>query len=165
MFKLPVATAAILSLAVPALAESHASADGEMEITASGDAAAGEEAFNRQCISCHVVANEDGEVLAGRKAKTGPNLYGIVGQTIGTVPDFRYGKSIVEVGEAGHVWNEENFVGYAQDPRQWLRDTLDDKRARSKMTWKVRSEEDAHNIFAFLLSVAPPEDAEAPATN
>ncbi len=31
-----------------------------------GDAAAGEEQFNRQCIACHVVQNEAGEVLAGR---------------------------------------------------------------------------------------------------
>lgn len=46
------ATAATL-LATPVLADGHAT----------GDAAAGEAAF-RQCISCHVVVNAEGETLA-----------------------------------------------------------------------------------------------------
>lgn len=136
----------------------------------SGDAEAGGERFNRQCIACHVVENADGEVLAGRNAKTGPNLYGVAGRTPGTYGGFNYSKSMVEAGEAGLTWSEENFVGYVQDPIPWLRETLDDKRARGKMAFKVRSEEEALNIFAFLVSLGPDggdagEATEAPASN
>lgn len=125
---------------------------------ASGDAAAGEDVF-KQCIACHVVTNDEGETLAGRNSKVGPNLYGVALRTLGTSPDFRYGKSMVEAGEAGNVWNEENFVGYVQEPTDWLRDILDDKRARGKMAYKVRSEEDAANVYAYLVSIGPEIEA------
>lgn len=148
-------TAAASLLASPVFAESHVS----------GDAAAGEEAFGKQCVTCHVVVNEAGETLAGRNSKTGPNLYGVAGRTLGSLEDFRYGKSIVELGETGKVWDEEAFVGYVQDPTGWLRTTLDDKRARGKMSYKVRDEADAVNVYAFLVSIGPEiaMDAEAPA--
>ena len=131
--------------ATPAFAEGHAS----------GDPAAGEEAFNRQCVACHVVVDGNGETLAGRNARTGPNLYAVSGRTLGVVEDFRYSDSIVELGEAGTVWDEANFVGYVQDPTGWLRETLDDRRARGKMAFKVRSEDDAANLYAYLASLAP----------
>ena len=155
--KLLLLTAALGLLAAPVLAESHAS----------GDAAAGEEAFGKQCVTCHVVVNEAGETLAGRNARTGPNLYGVAGRTLGSLDDFRYGKSLVEAGEAGNVWTEENFVGYVQDPTSWLSETLDNKRARGKMSYKVRDEADAINLYAFLASIGPaPETEEVePATN
>ena len=137
---------AVLALSTaPAFAENHAT----------GDAAAGEAAFARQCVACHVVVNEAGETLAGRKAKTGPNLYGVAMRPLGTSPDYRYGTSIVTAGEAGSVWNEENFVSYVLDPTAWLRLTLDDPKARGKMTFKVRKEEDALNMFAFLAAIGP----------
>ena len=140
--------AASALLAAPAFAESHAS----------GDAAAGEAAF-KQCQTCHVVENDDGETLAGRNAKTGPNLYAIVGRVAGTAEGFRYSKSMVEAGEAGLEWNEEEFVKYVQDPTPYLREKLDDKKARGKMSFKVRSEEDAANLWAFLASLSPAPDS------
>jgi len=146
---------AALTLASPASAESHG-----------GDAAAGEEAFS-QCQTCHVVVDEDGNTLAGKRAKTGPNLYGVVGRQAGVVDGFRYGKSLVEAGEAGLFWDEEQLVAYLQDPKEYLRTYLDDKRARSKMSYKVRSEEDAVNLAAFLATFSPAMDGdgEAAATN
>ncbi len=132
-------------MSAPALAETHVS----------GDAEAGEAVFNKQCVSCHVVLTDDGKTLAGRKARTGPNLYGVAGRTIGTYPDFRYGTSMSAAGEAGHVWNEENFVAYVQDPTGWLRETLGDSKARSKMSFKVREDADALNVYAFLAKIGP----------
>jgi len=120
----------------------------------SGDPAAGEAVFN-QCQTCHVVVNEAGETLAGRNARTGPNLYGIAGRTAGTVEDFRYSSSMVEAGEAGLVWDEENFVAYVLDPTGFLRAYLDDNRARGQMAFRVRSEDDAANLYAYLASLAP----------
>jgi cytochrome c len=119
-----------------------------------GDAAEGESAF-RQCQTCHVVENDEGEVLAGRNAKTGPNLYGLPGRAAASVEDFRYGDGIKEAGEKGLVWNEEEFVKYVQDPTAYLREYTGDDSARSKMSYKARSEEDAHNLWAFISSLSP----------
>ena len=125
-----------------------------------GDAAAGEQAFS-QCQTCHVVQDADGNTIAGRNAKTGPNLYGVAGRQAGSIEDFRYGDAIVEAGEQGLMWDEESFVAYVQDPTGFLKETLDDPRARGKMTYRVRSEEDAHNLWAFLSQ----HGGEAAATN
>ena len=133
--------AAATLLAAPAVAQT------------SGDSAAGEEAFG-QCITCHVVENE-GEVLAGRNAKTGPNLYGVALRQYGVVEGFRYSDSMVEAGDAGNVWTEANFVPYVQDPTGHLREVLDDRRARGKMTYKLRDEQEAVDIYAYLVSIGP----------
>lgn len=138
------ATAALALMPTLALADGHASTQ--------GDAAAGEEQFNRQCVACHVVVNDAGETLAGRNARTGPNLYGVAGRQVGSVADFNYGDSIVEVGEleGGTAWNEAHFVAYVQDPTGWLRETLDNRRARGRMAYQVRDEAQAYDIYAYL---------------
>ena len=128
---------------------------------AQGDADAGATQFDRQCVACHVIADSDGEVLAGRNARTGPNLYGVVGREPASVEDFRYGASLVAYGETGVVWEEENIVSYLQDPTGHLRDALDDPRARSTMAYQVRDEDQAYDIHAFLATFATEdEDAE-----
>lgn len=138
-----------LVLAAPAFAESHG-----------GDAAAGEEAFG-QCATCHVVADADGNILAGKRAKTGPNLHGVVGRQAGTVEGFRYGSSLVEAGEAGLVWDEANLTEYLMDPKGYLQTYLDDNRARSKMSFRVREEADAANLAAFLATFSEQMEGEA----
>lgn len=143
--------AALAVVSAPVFADGHAATV--------GDAAAGEEQFNRQCVACHVVADADGEVLAGRNARTGPNLYGVAGRQLGSIEDFRYGDAIVELGETGAVWTEESFVGYVQDPTGWLRETLDDRRARGKMAYQVRQEDQAYDLYAYLATFADEEDA------
>ncbi len=141
--------AALSLLAAPAFAAGHT------ETT--GDAEAGAQVFERQCVACHVVVDDAGETLAGRRAQTGPNLYEVAGRTAGTYPDFRYSDAMVSFGEAGGVWTEETFVGYVQDPTGYLREVLDDRRARGNMAFQVRSEEDAANVYAYLLSLASEE--------
>jgi len=123
-----------------------------------GDPAAGEAAFN-QCQACHVVQDADGEVLAGRNARQGPNLYGVVGRQAGTVEGFRYGPSIVEAGEEGLVWDEESMVAYLANPNAFLRDFLGNPRARGNMAFQVRNEDQARDLYAFLATFSP-EDAE-----
>lgn len=143
-----IAIAAAIAFALPVLADSHA-----VDLTATGDVAAGEKAF-RQCATCHVVVNDAGETLAGKKSKTGPNLYGIAGRAAGTVEDFKYSKTIVVAGEQGVVFDEVTFAAFVQDPSGWLREVTGDK-GRSKMTYKVRKEADAVNLYAYLVSLAP----------
>lgn len=119
----------------------------------SGDPEAGEDVF-RQCQTCHVVVDESGETLAGRNAKTGPNLYGVVGRQAGTIEDFNYGDDLVAAGEAGLNWDEASMSSYLQDPTGYLREYLDESSARGKMSYRVRSEEDALDVIAYLHSLA-----------
>ncbi|MEL6169371.1 MAG: cytochrome C [Pseudomonadota bacterium] len=145
MTKFSMAFVALGLLAAPAFAGGHLGA---------GDPAAGEEAFS-QCQTCHVVVNDDGETLAGRNARTGPNLYAVVGRQAGIVDGFRYSNSMVEAGEAGLAWDEETFVAYVQDPTGFLREYLDNRRARGNMAYKVRDEADAVNLYSYIASLGP----------
>ena len=134
-----------------ALAAGPAFADGH----ATGDAANGEGVFGK-CKSCHMITDAEGEVIV-KGGKTGPNLWGLYNRTAGTDEEFgkKYGKSLVEAGEAGLVWDEAAFVEYVADPRKFLQTTLDDKRAKSKMSFKLRKESDAKDVWAYLVSVGP----------
>jgi len=137
-----IATAIIGLLATPALAE--------------GDAAKGEKTFNK-CKACHSIISDSGETIV-KGGKTGPNLFGVIGRTAGTYEDFRYGDAIVAAGEAGLVWDEEEFNHYVKDPRKFLRETLEDKKAKSKMTFKLKK--GGEDVYAYLVSLAPaPEPA------
>jgi cytochrome c len=141
--------AGALLLAMPAVAQDP-----------TGDAAAGEKLFS-QCKTCHAITAADGtDVVKG--GKVGPNLYGVVGRTAGTYPDFKYSKSMVAAGEKGLAWNEADFTTYVQDPTEFLRTYLEDPKARGNMAFKLKKAEDAPNLWAYLASVAP---APAPATN
>lgn len=135
----------VLTAAIAALAAAPA--------FAAGDAEKGAKTFN-QCQTCHVVVNAAGETLAGRASKTGPNLYNVIGRQAGSVEGFAYGPSIVAAGTAGLVWDEATFVAYVQDPAKFLKETLGDSKARSKMTYKVRKASDAEDLYAFLVSLA-----------
>lgn len=152
----PIMLALTIFLA-PAAAQAQAAGD-----VPTGDVAAGESQFARQCVSCHVVVDDAGETLAGRNARTGPNLYGVAGRTPGAVEDFAYSDDLVAYGETGAVWDETNFAAYVQDPTAHLREALDDPSARSKMSYHVREEQDALDLWTYLVSLAP---ADAPAAD
>jgi cytochrome c len=129
------ATAFVGLLAVPAFAD--------------GDAAKGEKEF-KKCKACHLIEAPDGTTIM-KGGKTGPNLYGIPGRTAGTVEDFKYGESLVAAGEAGLVWDAENFVKYVEDPASFLKEVLDDGSAKSKMTFKLKK--GGEDVYAYLESV------------
>ena len=141
---------------------------------AAGDAEAGKKVFN-QCQTCHVVADPSGKVLAGKNAKVGPNLYGVVGRPAASYPGFNYGEGIKEAAGKGLVWDEEKIATYTQNPTAFLDEYTGDKKAKSKMMFNLKKPEDGQNVAAFLASLAPagaapaaaaPADgAAAPATN
>ncbi|MGR3565614.1 MAG: c-type cytochrome [Heliomarina sp.] len=135
-----------LSLATPGLADSHAS----------GDATKGEREFNK-CRSCHTIVSDSGDAIV-KGGKVGPNLYGILNRTPGSVNDYNYSEGMVALGETGIVWDEAHFTDYVMDPTAYLKEHTGDSSARSKMTFKLRKEEDAANVWAYLVSVGP--DAE-----
>ncbi|MBR9762286.1 MAG: c-type cytochrome [Rhodobacteraceae bacterium] len=124
--------AATLLLAGPAFAE--------------GDVANGEKEF-RKCKACHTIASADEVFVKG--GRTGPNLYGVIGRTAGT-EDFRYGDSLVAAGEAGLVYDVDNIQAYMTDPQAFLAEVLGDSGARSKMTFKMRS--DQADVAAYLAT-------------
>jgi len=127
---------ATITLGLPAFAE--------------GDAAEGEKEF-RTCKSCHKIESPDETIVRG--GRVGPNLYGIPGSTAGSAEDFRYSDLLMAANEQGVTWTEENFVGYVQDPTGWLQETTGES-GRGQMTYKVRKEEDAKNLYAYLQSVS-----------
>lgn len=145
-----VLAAAAMLLSAPMAFAQDATAD---ELVVSGDAAAGETAF-RQCIACHVVVNEAGDTLAGRNARTGPNLYGTPGAVIAHVEDFRYSPGLTALNEEGVIWTEENFVAYVLDPTSYIREASGNSSARGAMAFRVRSEEEAINLYAYLVSLS-----------
>ncbi|NKX45048.1 c-type cytochrome [Roseicyclus persicicus] len=142
--KIVLAAAATLLSAPMAMADAHA---------ASGDAAAGERLFN-QCVACHVVQNEAGDTLAGRNARTGPNLYGVAGEVFGTGDDFRWSPGMQALNAAGIMITEETFTAYVLDPTGYIREATGDNSLRGAMSFRVRSEEDAVNLYAYLASLA-----------
>ncbi|WP_371224354.1 c-type cytochrome [Roseovarius sp. 2305UL8-3] len=128
------ATATILALAAPAMAE--------------GDAEKGKKVFNK-CKACHMVKSDDGEAIV-KGGKTGPNLYGVIGRVAGSVEDFKYGAGLVDANEDGFVWSEDELVAYAEDPKGWLE--AKGYTAKSKMTFKLKK--DGADVAAFLAAAA-----------
>ncbi|MCT4608199.1 MAG: c-type cytochrome [Pelagimonas sp.] len=121
-----------------------------------GDADAGEKAFKKNCKSCHTVKNGDETLLKG--GKTGPNLYGIIGKQAGTVEKFKYGKSLVQAGEEGLTWTEEELIAYIHNPKAYLKEKVG-AGAKSKMSYKMKKKDiekgvDA-DIAAYMTSVSP----------
>jgi len=116
-----------------------------------GDAAEGENLFKR-CKSCHSITAEDGTKIV-KGGKTGPNLYGVIGRTVGTYEGFTYGESTAAAGAAGIVWDEENLATYVADPTAWLEEVLDDPSAKSKMTFKLKK--GGEDMAAYLATFSP----------
>ncbi len=120
------ASAALIALALPAFAE--------------GDAAVGEKEFNK-CKACHMIASDSETIVKG--GKTGPNLHGVIGRTMGGVEDFKYSDGLVAKAEAGEVWDEANLAEYIVDPNAFLG-------SRSKMTFKLAK--GAEDVAAYLAT-------------
>lgn len=109
--------------------------------------AAGEKLFKR-CAACHKVGDN-------AKNGVGPILNGVFGRTAGTFEGFKYGKSMLAAGEQGLVWDEEQVFTYIENPKQFLRDYLDDKKAKTKMTFRLKKEQDRRDVIAYLMTFSP----------
>ncbi len=121
-----------------------------------GDAEAGAKVFNK-CKSCHSIINTETDEAIKKGGKTGPNLYGVIGRQAGFDEGFKYGKSIVAAGEAGLVWDNELFLAYVVDPKKFLKEYLDDSKAKSKMSFKLKK--GGEDLLAYLVSVGPVVEA------
>lgn len=109
------------------------------------DAGAGEDVFNKRCKACHTV--EPG------KNKVGPSLFGVVDRQAGTVEGFKYSDSYIEAGKGGLTWSQDKIVEYLEDPKDYMREVTGDKKAKSKMVFKLKDEADRQNVAAYLATI------------
>lgn len=129
--------------------------------------AAGEKTF-KKCASCHKVGD-------GAKNGVGPVLTNVIGRPAGSFEGYKYSKTLIAAGEMGLVWDTENVATYITDPKAFMRSFLDDKKAKPKMTFKLKDEDDRKNVVAYLesfseaamvepelpIDVSPPQIADA----
>jgi len=121
---------------------------------AEGDPVKGEAVF-KKCSSCHLVGPD-------AKNKVGPALTGVIGSAAGSVEGYKYGKDLLAAGEAGLVWTEEEVFAYLKDPKKYLRAKLENKKAKSKMSFKLKKEDQRKDVIAYLKTFSPAaEEGEA----
>jgi cytochrome c len=113
-------------------------------IAAAQDAAAGEKVF-KKCKACHKVGE-------GAKNTVGPALNNIVGQPIGSIEGFKYSKALKAANEAGLVWDEASIAEYIADPKAYMIKALDDPKARPKMAYKLKDEQKAKDVAAYIAT-------------
>jgi cytochrome c len=114
-----------------------------------GDPAKGESDF-RKCKACHSVIAPDGtEIQKG--GRTGPNLWGIMGNPVASDPDFKYGDGILAAKEAGAIWDEAAVAAYVADPGAWVQTASSDASAKSKMSFKLSSGQE--DMAAYLATL------------
>lgn len=115
-----------------------------------GDASKGEAEF-KKCKACHAIVAADGtEIVKG--GKTGPNLFGVIGRTVGTAPDFAaYGDTLKTIGAAGRVWDETALAAFVANPSAWVQEASGDPAAKSKMTFKLAK--GGEDVAAYLSSL------------
>ena len=104
------------------------------QLLALGDLAHGEKVF-KKCSACHMIAS-------GGKNKIGPNLWGVIGRTAGSVSDYKYSKAMVAYAKQ---WNFEEMNGYLIKPQAYIKGT--------KMAFAgLRKEKDRASVILYLNS-------------
>jgi cytochrome c2 len=118
-------------------------------LSAAQDASNGEKLF-KKCASCHKI---------GESAKNGvgPVLTGVIGRKAATFEGYKYSKTLIASREMGLVWDEASVEDYIADPRKFMRNYLDDPKAKPKMTFKLKKEADRKDVVAFLVSLGATE--------
>lgn len=105
---------------------------------AEGDVAKGEKVF-KKCKACHAADKE--------KNKVGPHLVGIIGRQAASVDGYKYGKGITEAAEKIGVWDEAKLMEYLADPKGYIG-------GKSKMTFKLKKEDQRKDVAAYLASLS-----------
>ena len=81
-------------------------------LLAMGDLAHGEKVF-KKCTACHQIA-------AGGKNMIGPNLWGVIGRTSGSVNDYKYSKAMIAHAKE---WSFEEMNSYLIKPQAHIKGT------------------------------------------
>ena len=116
---------------VPAKAEPAGGSD------AADQVAAGEKVF-KKCKACH-------EIGDSAKNKSGPQLNGLIGRTMGTSSGFKYSNAFKSLSEDGRVWDEEALAAFLEKPKAYIKGT--------KMAFSgLKKKGDQEAIVAYLGS-------------
>ena len=98
-----------------------------------GDPAAGRKVFNK-CKVCHLL--EEGGIN-----RIGPNLFGIIGRTSGTLTDFKYSKAM---RKAGITWSSNTLARYLVKPKNFVPGT--------KMAFRgLDTSEEIQDVIAYII--------------
>lgn len=117
------------------------------------DRPAAEAMFSKRCVACHVIADNEGNVLVGKPTRNGPNLFGLSSRTFGADPEYRrYGKSIKVAREADITWDVASLSAYLQNPKALLKQKLETDKISSRMAFVVKSQDDADLLAKYLMS-------------
>ncbi len=104
------------------------------ELLALGDKAHGEKVF-KKCSACHMIAS-------GGKNMIGPNLWGVIGRTAGSVSDYKYSKAMIAYGKE---WTFEEMNSYLIKPQAYIKGT--------KMAFAgLRKEKDRASVILYMNS-------------
>lgn len=95
--------------------------------------AAGQQAFNNACRTCHMVKEGDNRL--------GPNLHKVVGRKAGSLPDYGFSSAMKE---AGFVWDEEKLDRFIANPDEVVPGNS------MKPYGGLASSDDRKKIIAFL---------------
>ncbi len=103
-------------------------------LLAMGDLAHGEKVF-KKCTACHQIAD-------GGKNMIGPNLWGVIGRTSGSISDYKYSKAMIAHGKE---WSFEEMNSYLIKPQAHIKGT--------KMAFAgLRKEKDRASVILFMNS-------------
>ena len=83
-----------------------------MALFASATAAEGAKVF-KKCAACHSIAENGAN-------KIGPALWGVLGRTSGSLPDYKYSKAMSAYGKN---WSFEEMNGFLIKPKDWIKGT------------------------------------------
>jgi len=103
-------------------------------LLAMGDLAHGEKVF-KKCTACHQIA-------VGGKNMIGPNLWGVIGRTSGSISDYKYSKAMIAHGKE---WSFEEMNSYLIKPQAHIKGT--------KMAFAgLRKEKDRASVILYMNS-------------
>ena len=103
-------------------------------LLAMGDLAHGEKVF-KKCTACHQIA-------ASGKNMIGPNLWGVIGRTSGSISDYKYSKAMIAHAKE---WSFEEMNSYLIKPQAHIKGT--------KMAFAgLRKEKDRASVILYMNS-------------
>ncbi|WP_415404395.1 c-type cytochrome [Tateyamaria sp. SN3-11] len=99
----------------------------------------GEKVF-KKCAACHAVGD-------GARNKSGPQLNGLLGRTMGAVDGFKYSDGFVAAGAEGRTWTPEALAAFLAKPKAYMKGT--------KMAFAgLKKDKDLTAITAYLETFA-----------
>ena len=104
------------------------------KLLAMGDIDHGQKVF-KKCSACHMIASDGKNMI-------GPNLWGVIGRTAGSVSDYKYSKAMVAYAKN---WSFEEMNAYLIKPQAYIKGT--------KMAFAgLRKEKDRASVILFMNS-------------